>query len=226
MSRPLRVLQVVPTVTGREAHLERWHSSHNEAWAEAVQRRGSPAVVISTMVVHDKPTCAHAWNEAGERARDEGFDVLYCSADDLEPSSLAFVGALDSIEQGVCPSPLIYHAASGQVESHGLRWGHMGLNGEPDTMTRIPFLRSSWWPPQGIPEIHYWSDNCVSDWLQFIRVPILLSTEFSFKHHWAVEGRHDGADDRAQAERAEWVRWRTALATTAQTNADLAEWKP
>ena len=162
---------VIPTVQGREEHLERC--------VDAYEHRTNAQ--IETIIVRDEPTCGIAWQKGSELA---GGYFLHFTADDLEPALGWDVRARRAAEDGIIPMPTIWNGVSGTLEPLG-----------PNTTgcTRIPFCTMKQWEQIGpmIP-LHYYTDNWFSH--KAIQAGLLLREThgYSFRHHWAMSARGAG----------------------------------
>lgn len=198
----------IPTVTGREAHLERCGHAYHETTPTDVR--------LKLVVVRDRSTCGEVWNESAEIAL-EGAQApnftpvyLHCTADDLEPLPGWYEAAVGVVESGGTPSALIYTARPGQsdvVESHG-DWGVRYPARQVTSMSRIPFCRAEQWIP--IPPIHYFSDNAFSSAMFTQGIPIVADPGFAFRHWWAQEARKPMNDTRWFEEQTMWQTWATS----------------
>jgi hypothetical protein len=184
---------IIPTVAGREQHLERCLRSYD---------RTLGSVSFETIVIHDKPTCSVAWNEGIEQARG---NVIHLSADDLEAHDGWYDAALATLARERLPEARILNA-DGSLHSCG--WDATERpDGEITPFTRIPTF------PRSLIEIvypvfqgHYFSDEWVSHQARKVGWETVICRGYLFTHHWAQEGRNDTrervARDRAAYERA------------------------
>lgn len=196
---PARLLVAVPTVDGRDDHLDRCLAAYGR---EAEKLETAAGIQTTIRVWRNLPTCAHVWNLAAGVALDEGHDLLHLTADDLVPHRDALDVGVWRVLRGEAPAALIVNALTGDIESHGLAWATQLPDGTATSMVRIPLIRTEWWHP--IPQIHYWSDNAVSSVLQARGVPMVCDTDFRFAHWWAAPGRLSATDERAQDERVQY----------------------
>jgi len=200
------VIVALPTVDGRESHLER--AEH------ALHETVPPAVRLVIDVQKNRATCGEVWNTVAARAQafatgSDGPVYLLCMADDLEPLPGWYAAAARHVEWGSTPSALIYTARAGQpdvVESHG-DWGVRYPMPQVTSMSRIPFCRADQWIP--IPPIHYFSDNAFSSAMTMQQIPIVAEPEFAFRHWWAAPGRKPMNDDQWFREQTAWQTWAT-----------------
>ena len=178
----MRLAIVVPTIKGREDHFQRCLDAY---------RRTVPDARIYEQ--HDRPSCGAAWIAGAAKACEDGFDYLHFTADDLEPHDDWLGAAVETVDAGMIPAPLVFHP-DGRLESAGL----LGLGvytGPHDDWqyiegTTVPFLTRQMWDTIGMIDVHYCSDLYVSrigrlrgGWETVIR------TGMRFTHHTAQAGR-------------------------------------
>lgn len=162
---------VIPTISGRADELARTVDAY---------RRLTP-VSHELIVLHDLPTCAHAWNE-GARLAQGGY--LHMGADDLEPASDAWAAAAITVcEQGGIP---------------------IGWVAEPEQVfgrdfARVPFCKTGWW--QDVPLVHYYSDNAFTDLMARAGHPTRVVDGYDFLHRRSLVGRDDSPERVARDER-------------------------
>lgn len=192
---------IIPTVPGREEHLERCVRAYEE-------RTLRPPEII---VVENKPTCGIAWQEGAEQATGT---FIHFSADDLEPHDGWANAAITAIGMGWLPAPRILRP-DGSLESCG-RWEEEQRTGDETEMTRIPFMSHEQWKRIGpmIPT-HYYTDNWISFKGGLLDIPTRVHRGYQFTHHWAQAGRGAGMSmqsrmlhDQAIYER-ECAQWRS-----------------
>ncbi len=194
----VEVVVVIPTVTGREAHLDRCMQAY---------MRTLKGVHWQAVVHHNAPTCGAVWNIGAQAAREADAAYVHMSADDLEPLDGWYREAVATVEMGATPSALIFTARDGQpdvVESHG-DWAARYTVPTVTSMSRIPFCRTSQWID--IPPIHYFSDNAFTSAMQMQGVPVLAVAGYAFRHHWAQPGRKQMNDQQWFKEQTEWQTW-------------------
>lgn len=172
---------VIPTINGRGEHLARCL----EAYARTAPR-------ASIYVKHDHPSCGEAWIAGAKEATRDGFDYLHLTADDIEPHDGWLEAAIETVDAGFIPAPLVYDSG-GSLDSAGLQnFGqYRGEHADWQLIegTTIPFLSRAMWERIGMLPIHYCSDLYVSvigrrhGWETAIRTPM------RFTHHVAPEGR-------------------------------------
>lgn len=197
MSR--EVFVVIPTVAGREDHLQRCTEAYTRTLA---------GVSHELFVVYDAPTCGLAWNLGADVARGHGAEWLHMTADDLEPLDGWYAAARSCVtDYAASPAALIWTARAGepdQVESHG-DWAARYSVPCAVSMSRIPFCRTTQWID--IPPIHYFSDNAFTSAMQAQGVPIVAVEGYAFRHHWAQPGRKRMNDAQWFAEQTAWQTW-------------------
>jgi len=198
MSR-LEVVVVIPTVQGREDHLDRCMAAYMRTLA---------GVRWQAVVEHNRATCGEAWNLGAEVARAAGATWLHMTADDLEPLDGWFEAAVSCVREfGASPSALIWTARAGEpdvIESHG-DWAARYSVPNAVSMSRIPFCRTELWID--IPPIHYFSDNAFSSAMQAQGIPLVAVPGYAFRHHWAQAGRKQMNDEQWFREQTTWQQW-------------------
>ncbi len=169
---------VMPTISGREAWLER----ATESFA------ANTHVPVEFIVLTDMPTCGLAWQAGGEQAVG---DYIYMAADDVEAMPGWDVAAIEACDRGVLPAPIVYNPDMG-VQSCGERWGDMMPDGAKTQFTRAPFMsRAQWEIAQPMLPVHYYTDNWVSWKCWQAGIPTVVTHGFRLIHHLAKEGRNE-----------------------------------
>lgn len=171
---------VIPTVDGREEHLERCVKAYRERTVALVQ----------LIIIRNRACCGDAWNEGAELA--EG-DFLHWTADDLEPAIEWDVPARECGARGEIPAPVIYKP-DGSIESCGGWWDRVIPDGEPTTNTSVvPFCtRAQWEDIRPHLPAHYYTDNWFTYRAHLARLPVIVRSRYAFIHHWAQPGRGAG----------------------------------
>jgi hypothetical protein len=181
----VKVAVVIPTIEGREPHLER---------CVAAYKATAPDAKLYVQTGH--PTCGEAWNAGAKRAKRWKPDYLHLTADDLEPQPGWLDAAVEAADRRRIPAPLVFHP-DGTLESAGLI-GFGCYTGPYEDWTAVdyttvPFVTWALWGQIGMPgELHYCTDMWVSavgrhhGWETAIRTPM------RFTHHSAAEGRIQG----------------------------------
>lgn len=193
------VLIVIPTVDGREDNLDNCLSHYGATLGEKSYR-----AKWDVCVIRNRDTCGEAWNYGAKIARNEGFEYVHMTADDLIPHPGWYECAVETVETGYIPSALIY-SPDGAVESHGT-WKDRHEDWTEVPQTLIPFCRTEDWID--IPNIHYYSDNAVSSMLKYQGYTIMAREEYAFTHYMAQPGRKGPARDE---ERQTWIEWEKTL---------------
>jgi hypothetical protein len=181
MSLP-RISVIVPTVAGREDHLDRCVFSYNLHAAGQYE--------LELVVENDRATCGLGWQLGVDRATG---DYLHFTCDDIEPRPGWAVPAIEAIEAGFIPAPQVY-GADGVPQSHPV-WGQLSPDWTPVYMTSLPFVsREQYEAVQPLLTTHYFSD----DWVSFRceqRWPTRLRIGYAFTHHWAQHKRGAGMSE-------------------------------
>ena len=174
---------VIPTISGREHHLERCLSAY---------KRGTVEMPFEVIVIEGKSTCGEAWAEGGEQAKG---DYLHFSADDLEPHEDWWLPAVYCVDVlGKLPCPRIW-SPNGALESCGA-WGTEMPDGTETNIARIPFLsREQWEQGNWILDSHYYTDNWIWHRGQQLGIPTVVTHRYDFTHYYASEGRKSTLED-------------------------------
>src|SRR5438445_12859155 len=96
MSLPV-VSVVVPTVDGREEHLDRLVRTY-AATAEGCYE-------LDLVVKRNYPTCGHGWQAGLEDIRGE---YVHFTCDDIEPHPGWALPAMECVDRGFLPRPHVY----------------------------------------------------------------------------------------------------------------------
>jgi hypothetical protein len=189
----MSVAVVIPTISGRAEHLARCLDAY---------RRTAPNAQI--IIERGHPSCGAAWI-AGAAAAGE-FDYLHFTADDLEPHDGWLQVAVETVDAGYIPAPLVNHPG-GELESAGLLgFGcYRGPHADWQLIegTTVPFLTRQMWEAIGMAPIHYCSDLLVSTIGRRHGWETAIRTEMRFTHHTAQAGRNYG---RVPADTQEYIR--------------------
>lgn len=178
------VVIVLPTIPGREGLAEETAKAYRvddyaDGYASIIQPTGFP-------------TIGEAWWAGVEYAHAAGAQYVLLGADDLVPAAGALDAGLESLRDGVYPSPLI-RTASGELHSCGTLGNGLHL---PDCPTgtmahasQIPLLPVSFAADHPIPPIHYYAD----DFLGYVVTDewgrCEVNRDYCFTHLEGVVGR-------------------------------------
>lgn len=184
---------VIPTIRGREEHLERCMAAYQATTSEKFE----------LIVELDHPACGPGWNAGAERAKG---GIIHFSADDLEPHPGWDVPAMEALHLGVLPAPRLVNQ-HGRLDSCGLHGVEME-DWAPVPMSVVPFMAREQWQAIGpsLP-IHYFTDNWISWRGARAGWPTVVRRGFAFTHHWAQHGRGAGMayDERMRHDRAAFL---------------------
>lgn len=173
------VVIVVPTIPGREADLERCLASYKRTAPDArvIVERGHSCV-------------GDGWRAGAEKAGD--FDYLHLTNDDIEAHDGWLEPAIEAVDQGKIPAPLVY-GPSGSLDSAGLQGFGQYRGPHHDWMriggTTIPFMNRAMWEQIGMVPIHYCADLWVSAKGRLKGYETVIRTGMCFSHHEAPAGR-------------------------------------
>lgn len=186
------VTVVIPTVSGREDHLERC--------VEAYRTRTRRDTEI--LVYHDRPTCGIVWQLGASEAQG---DFIHLTADDLEPQHWWDDAAVATVRDGYVPAPVIHdpHGAAQSLPA----WGVEPADWTPVEMSTVPFMsREQWRRIDPLFTGHYYTDNFFSDRARAAGWAPMIRTGYAFTHHWAQPGRGAGttADLRMKRDEADY----------------------
>lgn len=172
---------VVPTVTGRERSLERCLSGyHNTA--------GDFDLEIIKFI--NLPTCGEGWVKGAAKAKG---DYIHFTSDDLEPLPGWAETAVETADRGFQPSPIVLNQYGG-TDFAGI-WGAAPLEWIEVPMSVVPFMSRAMLEAVDLTEVgqlHYYSDNLVSDLLKDAGFPTVFRPGYAFTHHWEQEKRGAG----------------------------------
>lgn len=196
----MNVAIIVPTVKGRETDLERCVEAYHDT---------APSAKV--YIEHDRPSCGDAWIRGAERAAQDGFDYLHLTADDLEPHPGWLEPAVEAVDAGFIPAPLVYHPDGG-LESAGLQgfgcYRGAYADWSPIEGTTVPFLTREMWEKVGMEAtLHYCTDLLVSYRGRKHGWETVVRTGMVFTHYTAQPGRNEG---RAGWDTREYLRLRDA----------------
>jgi hypothetical protein len=191
----LTVAVVVPTIDGRERWLERIRAAY---W------RTAPYAHVYVEKGHR--SCGEAWLAGTKKAEQDGFDYLHFGSDDLEPQEGWLKPAIEAVDAGFIPAPLVFHA-DGTLDSAGLA-GFGQYRGPCEDWqlvegTTVPFMTREMWERIGMIPVHYCSDLYVSTVGRKHGWETAIRTGMRFTHHVAPEGRDYG---RVNADTQEYLR--------------------
>lgn len=200
---------IIPSIDGRDLDLARCV----EAYARTTPRDD---LDVSLLVERDHPSCGAAWLAGATQAEKAGrFDYIHFTADDLEPHDGWLDVAVETVDAGYIPAPLVYHP-TGELDSAGL----LGLERYTDAQhdwqyidgTTVPFLTAEMWEAisvtpgftQTMGRTHYCTDLMVSIAGRRNGWETVIRTGMRFTHHVAAAGRNH---ERSPDDTREFIRW-------------------
>lgn len=168
----------LPTIDGREHFLDK---------AVASYKRTVPNLEI--ILVRNAPNCGVVWQYGAETGKG---DYILMGADDVEMHDGSPQAAIQMIDQGALPAPLIYHT-DGRVQACGGSWEQMEPDHAYTEFTRGPVVSRAQWNVIGpmIPT-HYYTDNWITYRGLLHDIPTVVCHAFAYTHHMADEGRGAG----------------------------------
>lgn len=178
----MKVAVVVPTIKGREEHLERCVHAYRDT-----------APGCKVFIEYDHPSCGAGWIEGARRAVAWGCDHLHLTADDLEPHDGWLEPAVEAVEKGCIPAPYVYQPDGG-LESAGLAGFSLNLSTLDDWApiegTTVPFLSLEMWLKIGMIPTHYCTDLWVSTIGSRHGWETIIRSGMRFTHYTAPQGRN------------------------------------
>jgi hypothetical protein len=166
---------IVPTVDGREDHLERCLDAYKATTED-----------YEIIVYRNRPACGIAWQEGAEVFKG---DYLHFTADDLEPHEGWAEAAMRSADDDIIPLDTLYN-------QHGVL---DPLGPLTQGCSRVPFCTRAQWEKIGpmIP-LHYYTDNWFSHKAKQAGYLIRETSGYTFTHHWAMPHRGAGMNPQAR----------------------------
>jgi hypothetical protein len=171
---------IVPTVAGREDHLERCVTAY------AALAPGNYA--LDLIIEHGHPAVGVAWQAGAEKSSGE---YLHLTNDDIEPRPGWHAPAIEAVSRGHLPAPQVF-SPDGAPQSLPA-WGIVGGDWAPVAMTTLPFCsREQWEATSPLAELHYFADDYFSYRGRKAGWTTVLRAGYAFTHHWAQAGRGAG----------------------------------
>lgn len=169
---------IIPTVTGREATLERCLESYHRCTAKDV---------LTVIVIKDEETCGIAWKK-GMALSNAPYVHLTC--DDLEMRSETWAGVCcETVDEGFLPCPVIYRpnesieSCGGDTNSAGHLISTMQPDKTPCGFTVLPFMSREQADAIGMVDSHYKSDVYVSDKGRQLGYETVVRHGYELIHH-------------------------------------------
>ena len=174
---------IVPTIDGREEHLERClraYAEHSEG-----------SYKLDLVLAVNEPTCGWGWQKGCEKAKG---DYLHFTDDDIEPHAGWAEPAIECVQRGFIPAPQVF-GPQGDPQSHP-HWGFHLTDWEPVFMTSLPFVsREQFAAIAPLFTAHYSTDNWFSWRAHRAGWPTRVRTGYAFTHWWAEHGRGAGLEE-------------------------------
>lgn len=202
----VRIAVVVPTVHGRDAHLSRCVDAYRVSTARLAEDDE-----LALYIERDHDTCGEAWRAGAARAEQDGFDYLHLTADDLEPHPGWIAPAVECVDEGFIPAPVVLEP-DGTLQSAGINGWDCYRGPHVDWMhvesTTVPFMSRKQWQAVGMIPLHYCTDMWVSYRADRAGWPTRLRMDMVFTHHNAelARGAGMGQHPRTVHDRAEFAR--------------------
>lgn len=183
-----RLSVVIPTVAGRERHLDQSVKSIVAT---------TTGLDLQLLIYADRPTCGVAWREG---ARDALGDYVLFSADDLELLPGWLEPAVACVERGLLPAVTLV-MPDGEI-------GLTGPDGEETDFPRVPFLRREWLARLGpMLPIHYCTDEYVGHRGREVGLETVWAEGFACVHYAVPEGRRGPWEIQLAYDRIEYGRY-------------------
>jgi hypothetical protein len=179
MSLP-RISVVIPTVEGREDHLERC--------VECYSREDGTDYELELVIEHDHPSCGAGWHAGAERCTG---DYIHLTCDDIAPREGWAPPAVEAVDQGFLPAPQVY-GPNGQPQSLPVV-GWVAPDWTPVVMTALPFMsRAQYDLIKPLFLAHYFTDDWISARGEWFHIETMLRDKYAFDHYWAQVKRGAG----------------------------------
>lgn len=168
---------IIPTITGRERHLERCVRSY---------RRNTPKdVTLDLIIIRNEPSCGHAWAKGARKAKG---DYLHFTADDLQARPGWFRAARKVADSGALPAACVGDRRD-KLMTCDAPLGRLGR--QPNVL--VPFFTREMWRKGGwVLNCHYGTD----DWITYLActrgIKVVYTPRYVFRHWVAEEGRDYG----------------------------------
>jgi hypothetical protein len=146
-----------------------------------------------TFIITGKRSAGEGWNEGVQQA--EG-DYFLFGCDDMSPHAGWDVAAVEAVDAGKIPAPVLYGQA-GDMQTCGGYWGRWLQDWEITANTCIvPFCSRDQWqgetgvrPPVGpMLNVHYFSDNAFTDRCKEAGLDVVVRRGYAFTHMWEAGG--------------------------------------
>jgi hypothetical protein len=183
MSLPV-ISVLVPTVDGREDHLNRC--------AAAYQAHARGEYTLDLVVVLNAPSCGWGWQRAAERMRPDS-EYVHFTCDDIEPLPGWAAPAIAALDTGFHPAPRVLNGSTGAPEFFP-SWGVEWPDGTDAGFSCLPFITRDLWVNSVSPMLtcHYFTDNWVSWRAGNAGYPPRVVRGYAFRHWWADHLRGAG----------------------------------
>lgn len=188
---------ILPTLPERAATLERALDAFREHTVGEYE-------VIRVM---GKPSAGEAWNEGVQQANG---DYFLFGCDDMIPHPDWDVPAVEAVDAGKIPAPVLYGPA-GDMQTCGGYWGRWLDDWEiTASICIVPFCSRDQWqgetgvrPPIGpMLNVHYFSDNCFTDRCKEAGLDVVVRRGYAFTHMWEAGGWEDAITEHGDIHRA------------------------
>lgn len=123
-------------------------------------------------------------------------DVFVCASDDMAPEGPWLPHVLEHFAKDECPVPTMHDPRMTTIGgTQDVLWKQEPHEGAPAKMSNFPILKGDWLPQVfPLPEdLHYYSDNLISDRLLEAGVPLVTCLDISISHTWDQRGRDESA---------------------------------
>jgi hypothetical protein len=182
MSLPV-ISVIIPTIDGREDHLERCVNSY--------QKNAAGAYELDLIIEQNHSSCGLGWQAGIPRVKGE---FIHLTCDDIEAKPGWASPAVEAVLKGFCPAPQVVDA-SGYPQSCPVV-GQFAPDWTPVAMTSLPFFsRAQAEKILPLFTAHYYTDNWVGWRAERAGWPVVLRSEYAFTHYYAQHKRGAGMSE-------------------------------
>ena len=190
MSLP-RISVIVPTVDGREDHLERCTGAYI--------RHAEGSYELELIIERNHRSCGLGWQSGAEKSTG---DYIHLTDDDIEPHHGWADPAIEAVARGAVPAPQVFDPAG--VPQSCPVWGAVSPDWTPAPMSSLPFCsRAQWEKISPLFTAHYFTDNFFTDRAIQAGWPCRLRIWYRFTHHWAQVKRGAGMPEHVRMQNDE-----------------------
>lgn len=210
MSKKIDITIAIPTVNGREHHLERTLAAYE----------ANTSGTFEVLTYLDLPGTVFGWQLGAEAARGR---YIHMAADDIEVMPGWDEAAIKMADTGRQPMTRFFNPDGSPWRPVAEYDPHTHPDGTVVPASALPFIRREWWKhitplPPGM---HYFADNYVTWRLDRVGIPTVVCRGYDVVHHWAAEHRGGGwTEDKRMAVDHSYIN--TVAAIISRGEAELA----